>query len=196
MEISVMNFKGGQGKTSIALNLAYSFDYGIVANETYTVLKNHLDDNHLLITTDAIPSGMDDVIYDFGGGITKHMTDALKRSHVVVIPFIVEQANVEVTVEAINSVLALNKNIILVPNKIKASDKDFETLLDTLKEFSFDHLPICPIRSSMALQNIFTEHKTIAQMQSEGGLNGFNYRKVSEDFNNLIKLINTMKGEK
>lgn len=196
MEISVMNFKGGQGKTSIALNLAYSFDYGIVANETYTVLKNHLDDNHLLITTDAIPSGMDDVIYDFGGGITKHMTDALKRSHVVIIPFIVEQANVEVTVEAINSVLALNKNIILVPNKIKASDKDFETLIYTLKEFGFDHLPLCPIRSSMALQNIFTEHKTIAQMQSEGGLNGFNYRKVSEDFNNLIKLINTIKGDK
>ena len=38
-----MNFKGGQGKTSIALNLAFTFDYGIVANETYTVLKNYLD---------------------------------------------------------------------------------------------------------------------------------------------------------
>ncbi|OHD89068.1 ParA family protein [Sulfuricurvum sp. RIFCSPLOWO2_12_FULL_43_24] len=196
MEISIMNFKGGQGKTSIALNLAYSFDYGIVANETYTVLKNHLDDNHLLITTDAIPSGMDDVIYDFGGGITPHMAAAIKRSNVVIIPFIVEQANVEVTIEAINSVLALNKNIILVPNKIKESDKDFEVLLDTLKEFGFDHLPISPIRSSMALQNIFSEQKTIKQMQEEGGLNGFNYRKVSEDFNNLIKLIKLMKVDK
>ena len=196
MEISVMNFKGGQGKTSIALNLAYSFDYGIVANETYSVLKNHLDNNHLLITTDAIPNELDDVIYDFGGGITKYMMPVLKRSHVILIPFVVEQANVEVTIEAINSVLPLNENIILVPNKIKESDKDYQVLLDTLKEFGFDHLPISPIRSSMALQNIFTEHKTIEQMQSEGGLNGFNYRKVSEDFNNLIKLINTMKGGK
>jgi len=27
-------------------------------------------------------------------------------------------------------------------------------------------------------------------------LNGFNYRKVTEDFNNLVKLINTTKGDK
>ncbi len=47
-----MNFKGGQGKTSIALNLAFTFDYGIVANETYTVLTNYLDEAHLLIANE------------------------------------------------------------------------------------------------------------------------------------------------
>lgn len=196
MEISVMNFKGGQGKTSIALNLAYALDYGIVANETYTVLKNHLEDDCLLIATDTIPDGLEDVIYDFGGGITKHMAAILKRSDVVIIPFIVEQANVEVTIEAINSVLDLNKKIVLVPNKIKVDDKDYKILLETLKEFGYDNLPICPLRSSTAMQNIFTEHKTIAQMQSEGGLNGFNYRKISDDFNNLINLINSYKKGK
>jgi len=194
MQISVMNFKGGQGKTSIALNLAYSLDYGIVANETYTVLKNHLDDNHLLIAIDAIPDELDDVIYDFGGGITKHMAAVLKRSNVILIPFIVEQANVEVTIEAINSVLPLNENIILVPNKIKTEDKDYQALLETLKEFGFENLPICPLRSSTAMQNIFVEHKTIAQMQSEGGLYGFSYRKISDDFNNLLNLVNSFKG--
>ncbi len=193
MEISIMNFKGGQGKTSIALNLAYALDYGVVANETYTVLKNHLDDNHLLITTDAVPNDLDDVVYDFGGGITKHMAAVLKRSDIVIIPFIVEQANIEVTIEAINSVLALNEKIILVPNKIKIEDKDYVALLETLKEFGFDSLPISPLRASTAMQNIFTEHKTIAIMQSGGGLNGFNYRKISDDFNNLLNLINTFK---
>lgn len=191
-----MNFKGGQGKTSISLNLAYTFDYGIVSNETYTTLKNHLDNDHLLIATDTIPERLDDVIYDFGGGVSKHMADVLKRSQVVIIPFIVEQANVEVTIETITSVLEMNKNIILVPNKIKNTDKDFKTLLDTLKEFGFENFPICPIRTSTALQNIFLEHRTIAQMQAEGGLNGFNYRKVTDDFNNLINLINIMKGNK
>lgn len=193
MQISVMNFKGGQGKTTIALNLAYTLDYGIVANESYSVLKNHLDDNHLLVATGAIPNELDDVIYDFGGGITAHMADVIKRSKVVVIPFIVEQANVEVTIEAINSVLAINRNVILVPNKIKEDDKDYATMLETIKEFGFDHLPLVPLRASTALQNIFVEHKTVAQMQAEGGLHGFNYRKITEDFNKLIELINSYK---
>lgn len=193
MQISIMNFKGGQGKTSIALNLAYTLDYGIVANESYSVLKNHLDDNHLLVTTGAIPNELDDVIYDFGGGITAHMADVIKRSKVVIIPFIVEQANVEVTIEAINSVLAINQNVILVPNKIKEDDRDYVAMLDTIKEFGFDHLPLVPLRASTAMQNIFVEHKTVAQMQSEGGLHGFNYRKIAEDFNKLIELINSYK---
>jgi cellulose biosynthesis protein BcsQ len=195
MQISIMNFKGGQGKTSIALNLAWELDFGIVANETYTVLKNHLDDEHLLIVTDVIPNELDDVIYDFGGGITKHMSSVLKRSDVVIIPFIAEQANVEVTLEAIKSVKELNQNIILVPNKIKEDDKTYNIVLETLKEFGFDSLPIVPIRASTALQNIFNEHKTISKMQKEGGLNSFNFRKINDDFNKLLNLINTYKGK-
>lgn len=196
MQISIMNFKGGQGKSSIALNLGYTYDYGIVANETYTVLKKHLDEDHLLIVPGEIPKNLDDVIYDFGGGITKYMQPVLERSDIIIIPFIVELLDMEVTLETIHSVLSLKlgNKVVLVPNLISVDDKSYPILLETLKEYEFDHLPLYPIRKSAAVKNIFVEHRTVAAMQAEGGLNGFNYRKVNKDFNNLINLINTKKG--
>lgn len=196
MQISIMNFKGGEGKSSIALNLSYTYDYGIVVNETYSVLKKHLDEDHLLIVPGDIPKNLDDVIYDFGGGITKYMQPVLERSDIIIIPFVVELLDMEVTLECIHSILSLKlgDKVVLVPNLISVEDKSYPILLETLKEYEFDHLPLCPIRKSAAVKNIFVEHRTVAAMQAEGGLNGFNYRKVNKDFNNLINLINTKKG--
>lgn len=196
MQISIMNFKGGEGKSSIALNLSYTYDYGIVVNETYSVLKKHLDEDHLLIVPGDIPKNLDDVIYDFGGGITKYMQPVLERSDIIIIPFVVELLDMEVTLECIHSILSLKlgDKVVLVPNLISVEDKSYPILLETLKEYEFDHLPLCPIRKSAAVKNIFIEHRTVAEMQAEGGLNGFNYRRVNKDFNNLINLINTKKG--
>ncbi len=88
MKITVYNFKGGTGKTSISMNLALTMDYSVVTNDLYSPLEKVLDDKRILKLNhdDNLPVFPEnyDLIFDFGGHVDVRAIEALKQSRWVI----------------------------------------------------------------------------------------------------------------
>jgi len=71
MKITIYNFKGGVGKTSIALNIALNLGLPVVTNDIYSPLERLLgEDKFIKLAKDqTIPtlSSEHSIIFDFGG---------------------------------------------------------------------------------------------------------------------------------
>lgn len=187
MRITVMNFKGGQGKSTIAFNLSKYLDLGIVANETYTVLRNALSDEELLIIKDRIPQALEECVFDFGGGITPLMKEAVESSKLTVVPFIPEYANVLVTVDCLNSIKDLSENILLVANQARPDASDLQAARDSFLEFGFEY-PMISLRNSTAMQHCFRENRSVSDM-ADDPVRSFAYRNIKKDMETLVSTV-------
>jgi len=183
MKITVMNFKGGVGKTSISVNLAMMMGAYIVTNDFYSPLERVLPQNRImkLKNNDVLPIFPADlsIVFDLGGHIDPRTVDALKQSDVVVIPLFRDFLSLKVSIACIKDVSAFNKNIVIVNNR--AEKGDFEQVSRVIGQF-YPDLPIFPIKRSKAFENTLKNKKSIKQMVEGGGLDAYNYRLVFEQF--------------
>lgn len=190
MKITIYNFKGGVGKSSISLNLALSLGYGVITNDIYSPLEKILKKEHLLKISQSenIPDIPKDynIIYDLGGYIDKRAIKALKTSDVVLIPTINDYLNLQVTIDTIQEIEQINKHIIIVANKTQSGD--FEKIKSVMREFY--NYEIVELKYSKAFKNIFLENCSIEQMCKKSALSAFSYKKINAQFNNLIDTIN------
>jgi len=190
MKITIYNFKGGVGKSSISLNLALSLDYGVITNDIYSPLEKTLTKEHLLKIkqTENIPDIPQDynIIYDLGGYIDKRAIKALQNSDIVIVPTINDYLNLQVTIDTIQEIEAHNKNIILIANKTERGD--FEKVKSIINEFY--SYPILELKKSKSFQNILIENKSISQMCQDVGIKAYSYKTINKQFNKLIDTIN------
>lgn len=185
--ITVMNFKGGQGKSTVAFNLSKYLDLGIVANETYTVLRQSLSDEELLIIRDKIPPELEECIFDFGGGITPLMKEAVESSRLTIVPFVPEYANVLVTVDCLNSIKDLTENILLIANQVRPDSSDLQAAKDSFLEFGFEY-PMLSLRNSTAMQHCFRENRSVSDM-ADDKVRSFAYRNIKNDMEQLVSTV-------
>ena len=193
MKIAIYNFKGGVGKTSIALNIVLSAkdDYGVITNDFYSPIEKVLPPKSVikLRPESQIPNIPEDynIVYDFGGYIDQRSANVLKSCDKVIIPTVNNMQELQVTIEAIDKIEKHNKNIIIIANRLGRGD--FEEVSRVIHKFYYNKYPILPLNNSKGINKIFTQKKSVQKLASESGLNRYVYRNILpqlEKINNII----------
>ena len=193
MKIVIFNLKGGQGKSSIALNLALSLNFDVISNDKISKLEQILpEDNFMKIEKNQdFPDIIENlnIIYDLGGWIDERAVKPIKSADMVIIPMINTEMNNEVSINSINQIKKINDNIVLIANKCRK--EDFTVINELVKHyFPNESFPIFEIMDTTAFEQMIKRKMPIKDLVNIDPLLGYNYRKINNQFNNIINFIN------
>ena len=186
MIISVINKKGGVGKTPISFSLAKDLGYVLQSNDN-SVIETIYHGNARI----GRPILQDDCVYDFGGFVDSGVLDIIKASNAVIVPCSIDYNALMRTVETIEEIIAVNSNIIIVITKTE-KESDFETFRDEISSF-FEDLYFLELRNSKIFKNSMETGKTVTQLYQETPLSKSAYRTVYQQYQSLIELFNSDK---
>ena len=185
----VYNFKGGEGKTKIATNLALTMNHAIITNDVYSPIDKIFPKEKVLklYPQDTIPDFdvKDDIVFDLGGYADTRVVSLLKKAKHIIVPITNEEDNIEVAIGAIDEIAKYNNNIVIVVNK--ASGNDFEEVSKDIKAL-YDY-PIFEIKKSRVVRKLTSECVSIRELARRGGLFQYNYGKIADQFDDLINFI-------
>lgn len=192
-KIAVYSFKGGQGKTSISVQLALELGYGIITNDIITEYEEifpkelllKLEPNH------PVPSAQDldgaDIIFDFGGFIDLRVIPALEMSHFVLIPLIdTDKINIDAFTKSINAISKYNKNIIIILNRMNKNDRDL--VREEIGKLGINY-PIFAINNNKALKIVYEEKRPLSEIIKDNELRKYHYQATEQQFRKIINYI-------
>lgn len=187
-KITIWTKKGGCGKTNISAELALRLEYPAITNEQESMLSVILPKDRLKILepNESVPNFDCGMVFDFGGYIDTRIIEALKQSDYILIPTLPEISEIQSCISTIQAIKKYNHNIIIIANKTENKD-DFQTITEAIKQIG--DYTVFEIKKSRALPSIYTEKKSIKQIMKDSPLLKYSYRKVSQQFDELIKYL-------
>jgi len=183
MKISVINKKGGVGKTSLSLSLAKDLEYYLLSNDDSVIELVYPGMSKIMEKLKLI----DNVVYDFGGFVDVGVIEILNDSDWIIIPLTSDLNSFKKTISLIKEIDS--KNIILVANR--SEKDDFLKIEKYFKDF-YDY-PIFEIKNSRIWKKTFEEKKSVLEIKNLNKMNKYIYRNSLVGYENLLEFI---KGKK
>lgn len=184
--ISVVNRKGGAGKTPIAYGLALEFDCNLLSNEENIVEEFYGD---YMIVSDELPLITEgQAIYDFGGFVDSGVLNIIKNSNLVIVPVNNEYDALKKTILTLNEIEKVNKNIIFVATKTDGK-KDFNEIQNALSDYKY---PFYELQQTKMFSYLTSTGKTIDDIYKDKVTANWwsGNGKILDQWNELISAIN------
>lgn len=178
MNITIVNFKGGVGKSMIAHQLITGFGYQGCEIDPYGSLSDRLPDvvGRIEIQEKYLPEPNRDTIFDFGGFDDIKLDQAIGYSDLIVIPFIPTLETIQGTVDTLVRVAPMDKPILLVPN-MSQKENDINDAKFVFDETLGFEVEMFALPMSVALQTAINENRSIIDLSQQGGIKGYAYKK-------------------
>jgi cellulose biosynthesis protein BcsQ len=188
MNITIVNFKGGVGKSMIAHQLITGFGFRGCEIDPYGSLSERLPEkvNRIEIQEKNLVEPNEETIFDFGGFDDIKLDQAISYSDLIIIPFIPTLETIQGTVDTLVRVASLNKPILMVPN-MSQKENDINDARFVFEETLGFEIEMFPIPMSVAIQTAINENCSIIELSQQGGIKAYAYRKSS----NMIRELYT-----
>lgn len=178
MNITIVNFKGGVGKSMIAHQLISGFGFRGCEIDPYGSLSDRVPDKveRINILDKHLPEPLSDTIFDFGGFDDVKLDQAIGYSDLIIIPFIPTLETIQGTVDTLVRVAPADKPILLIPN-MSQKENDINDAKFVFDETLGFEVEMFSIPMSVALQTAINENKSIIELSEQGGIKGYAYKK-------------------
>jgi len=185
MKISVINKKGGVGKTSIAFSLAKDLNLYLLSNDDSTIELAYPEKAKIMKEVKLI----ENVVYDFGGFVDSGVLNILKNSDIIIIPLTSDLNSFKKTISLITEIENENENIILIANN---SEKDDFKEIEKYFKSKYDY-PIFEFKNSRIWKKTFNLKMSVLEIKTSSKMNNYIYRN---SINGYIELLNYIKEQK
>ena len=186
MIISVINKKGGVGKTPIAFSLAKDLGYYLQSNDNSVIESIYPE----MAKISATPELIDKCVYDFGGFVSAGVLPILKESSAILIPTSNDYNSILRTVETIEEIQPYNSQLFIVVTKTE-KESDFQTVKEAISAH-FENLEFFELRLSKVFKNSIETGLSITELYNETPLSKCAYKTVYLHYSSLLQLF---KGE-
>lgn len=188
MIISVINKKGGVGKTPISFSIAKDLDYFLISNDD-SVIENVYPNMAKIVEDDSLKL-IENCVYDFGGFIAPGVLKVLQKSDVVIVPCFADIDALKRTIKTIQEMQNVKKIMVIVTKTERV--EDFNYVNDAIKKY-FPNIDVLELKKSRIFNSVMESGQSVLELANESALTRYSYRHVIEQYKKILQKLHGAK---
>jgi cellulose biosynthesis protein BcsQ len=182
MVISILNKKGGVGKTPLALSIAKDLEYFLISNDDSVIEEAYPEYSQI----QKEPKLIDNCVYDFGGFVNSDMLHIIEKSNFILLPCDKKIDSKKRTIKTIQEIEKYNKNIFIIATDYKTNKELKEIIEDLGGIISY---PILELKHTALYDKIVEYGQSLLEMEKESALVKTNCKSVLNQYKTILSTI-------